>query len=162
LERIDYLGAVVAVFTSEQKIGDSYWYNINDLSKPFLVFLNHTNLIDKKHYNGKHVYYIGTYKPHEHRSFILSDEQLLEEWFAALQIIFPEFDPGLVEDQHVFRLKNAQHVVTTDYENRIPAQTTPLPGVYLANFSQVYPEDRGTNYAVRDGRRIAKTVINSL
>lgn len=162
LAGIDYLGAVVMVFTSEQKIGDAYWYNINDLTKPFLVFINHTNLIDRRNYAGRYVYYIGTYRPHEHRSFTLSDDQLSDEWFTELARIFPEFDRDKIEERHIFRLKNAQHIVTTDYEDRIPAMQTPLKHVWLANFSQIYPEDRGTNYAVREGTKAAQLITDSL
>jgi hypothetical protein len=34
--------------------------------------------------------------------------------------------------------------------------------VYLANFSQVFPEDRGTNFAVVEGEKIAARVQRDL
>ena len=36
-----------------------------------------------------------------------------------------------------------------------PGHETPVPGVFIASMAQVYPEDRGTNYAIRDGRKVA-------
>jgi hypothetical protein len=48
--------------------------------------------------------------------------------------------------------------VDTNYEEKIPDYKTPLPGVFLANFSQIFPEDRGTNFAVREGEKIAALV----
>jgi hypothetical protein len=33
--------------------------------------------------------------------------------------------------------------------------------LFLANFSQIYPEDRGTNYAVREGNKIAGMTMQS-
>jgi len=61
-------------------------------------------------------------------------------------------------DSRDFRFKAAQHIVDTDYEKKIPGCRTPLPGVFLANFSQVFPEDRGTNFAVREGEKVAEMV----
>jgi hypothetical protein len=52
--------------------------------------------------------------------------------------------------------------VGTDYEAKIPTYQTPLPGVFLANFSQIFPEDRGTNFAVQEGEKIADRVLQSL
>jgi hypothetical protein len=72
--------------------------------------------------------------------------------------MFPDFDAARAGERHVFRFKAAQHIVDTDYEKKIPDYRTPLPGVFLANFSQVFPEDRGTNYAVREGEKIAEMV----
>ena len=39
---------------------------------------------------------------------------------------------------------------------------TGVPGLILANTTQIYPEDRGTNYSVDLGNRIAATVIADL
>ena len=75
--------------------------------------------------------------------------------------IFPNFDPKKIREKHFFRFANAQHIVDTNYVNKIPDAKTPLKNVYLSNFSQIYPEDRGTNYAVREGKRIAEMILSS-
>ena len=159
LESIDYLGAISLVFVSQQAIGDYYWLNINRADAPFLVFIRHTKLVDKSWYNGNEVYYIGTYQPHDSPLFSMSEEEISGLWFGFLKKIYPQFDPALVMEKHLFKLKYAQHIVDTDYQSKIPEYQTPLPGVYLCNFSQVYPEDRGTNYAVREGLRIADLLL---
>ncbi len=161
LEQIHYLGAVLLVFSSPQSLSRAYWHNINDLSSPFLVFLQHTNLVDKATYGGQHVYYLGTYLPHEHRYFSDPEQSLYREFFAGLKKIFPEFQEDAIHEKYLFRFKNAQHIVDTNYETKIPSYETPLPNVYLANFSQIFPEDRGTNFAVREGMKIAKLVEKS-
>lgn len=163
LSSIDYLGAVLMVFTSKQKLSDYYWHQINDLDAPYLVLLDLTNLTQNtKPYDGKHVYYIGDYVPMEHELFSLSDEELKQRWFAGTKKLFPNFDQSQIDELHIFKFKDAQHIVNVGYEKKIPDYRTPLPNTYLANFSQIYPEDRGTNYAVRDGERIAEMVIEDL
>ena len=158
LRSIEYLGAICLVFTSGQNLGDFYWVNVNEPDAPFLVFLNHTRLMDKSHYRGQHVYYIGAYQPVDGRLFSLADDELTRLWWSYLEKMFPEFDPAQVGERHVFRFKAAQHIVDTEYEKKIPDYRTPLPGVFLANFSQVFPEDRGTNFAVREGLKIAEMI----
>lgn len=159
LQSIEYLGAVCLVFTSDQNLGDYYWVNVNEPDAPFLVFLNHTRWVGKSLYGGKHVYYIGAYLPPEGRMFALPNDELAHLWFRYLSKMFPEFDPQRVGEKHVFRFPAAQHIVDTNYEEKIPDYRTPLPGVFLANFSQIFPEDRGTNFAVREGNRIADLLL---
>ncbi|HEX4265690.1 MAG TPA: NAD(P)/FAD-dependent oxidoreductase [Verrucomicrobiae bacterium] len=158
LRAIDYLGAICMIFTSDQCLGDIYWTNVNEPGAPFLVFINHTRLVGTDDYQGRHVYYIGAYLPVDGRIFSLSDEELTKLWGDYLKKMFPEFNPARVEERHIFRFKAAQHVVDTDYEQKVPAFRTPLPGLFLANFSQLFPEDRGTNFSVRDGNKVAEMV----
>jgi protoporphyrinogen oxidase len=162
LRSIDYIGAVCMVFTSVQDLGNFYWVNINEPGAPFLVFLNHTRLIDASHYQGRHVYYLGAYTPADSATYRLDDAALKRSWWDYLKKMFPQFDTSRVEQSFVFRFNAAQHIVDSHYEQKIPDHRTPLPGVYLANFSQIFPEDRGTNYAVREGNAIARMVLEDL
>jgi protoporphyrinogen oxidase len=162
LRSIEYLGAVCLVFTSDQDLGDFYWVNVNEPDAPFLVFLNHTRLVGKGNYGGRNVYYIGAYLAPDGKVFSTPDDELAKSWFDYLPKLFPAFDPARVGERHVFRFRAAQHIVDTDYEARIPAYQTPLPGVFLANFSQIFPEDRGTNFAVREGEKIASKIKEAM
>ena len=57
---------------------------------------------------------------------------------------------------------SAQPIIPLNYSERIPDHRTGLPGLYLANTTQIYPEDRGTNYSVRLGNQIAALVADDL
>lgn len=161
LNSIDYLGAVLLVFSSSQDISHFYWHNINNLDSPFLVFINHTKLVPNSWYNDQNIYYIGAYVPHDHDLFSLSDSAIKDLWFSYLKKIFPEFDLKNLRESAIFKLKYAQHIVDCNYKNKIPSYATDLDGVYLVNFSQIYPEDRGTNFAVREGKKIADIIFSS-
>jgi len=158
LNSINYLGARLLIFSSDQEISPYYWHNVNDLDLPFLVFIHHTKLIDKSNYGNKYIYYIATYVPHDHELFACDDKQLEDLWFNSLKQIFPDFETKKIHEKHFFRFANAQHIVDRNYVKKIPNQKTPLKNVYLSNFSQIYPEDRGTNYAVREGKRVADAI----
>ncbi|MCU1545991.1 MAG: amine oxidase, partial [Homoserinimonas sp.] len=120
------------------------------------------SLIGVENTGGRHIYYIGDYVPNDSPLMKLNDEELRAKWFAGVKRLFPKFSEESVIESHAFRFRNAQHIVDVTYESRIPSMETPLPGYFLANFSQVFPEDRGTNYAVRDGLKVAELIKASL
>lgn len=149
LDKVDYLGAVTMVFTSKQNLSPYYWHNINDINSPFLAFIQHSNLMGKKNY-GTNVYYLGTYG---------DSEQNIEGWFKYLKNIFPEFEEKLVDRKWIFRFKHAQHIVDTNYQLRIKNYESKNNKIIYANFAQIYPEDRGVNFAVREGKRAADAIL---
>lgn len=151
IKGVEYLGAICVVFTSNQSLSPYYWHNINDTESPFVAFIQHTNLVDKKNYGNENVYYLGKYLANDQLEE--KDENIKKKYFDYLQKIFPKFDKKQVEKTWVFKLKNAQHIVTTDY--KVPPYKV-SEKVYQANFAQVYPEDRGMNFAVREGKKIVK------
>jgi len=162
LRSIGYLGAICLVFTSDQSLGDFYWVNVNEPDAPFLVFIQQTNLVNASSYGGKHVYYIGAYLQVDEPRFKMTDEELSRLWLGYLPKLYPAFDASRINEKFVFRFRAAQHIVDTDYEKKIPDYKTPLPGVYLANFSQIFPEDRGTNFAILEGEKVAGLVKQEL
>ncbi len=163
LRSIDYLDACVQVFATPQKFTPYYWHNINTPNAPFVVFLSLTNLVGSEKFGGLNIYYIGAYVPAEHAYVSMDAGELKQRWYGELKKVFPEFDPAFVVDDGVFRLRNAQHIVDIGFEdNKLLAHDTPCPGVLMCNFSQIYPMDRGTNYAVRDGDRMAEKLMASL
>lgn len=155
LSAIVYIGAVVMVFTSDQKISPFYWHNINDPKIPFLVLLSNTVLTGADVYDGKNVYYVGFYAGHEHAYFSQSEDSILSEWEQGIKRMFPEFDPSQIRAKALFKFANAQHIVDLGYEDKIPGHESVVPGVYLANYSQIYPDDRGINFAVQEGNKMA-------
>ncbi len=60
----------------------------------------------------------------------------------------------------LFKAPFAQPVIPTNYSKMIPSMITPLKNIYLANMQQVYPWDRGTNYAVELGEKVSKLITN--
>jgi hypothetical protein len=71
----------------------------------------------------------------------------------------PDFSPSWVADRWLHREAAAQPIVTVGYHGGIPTLDTGVPGLVLANTTQIYPEDRGTNYAVRLGEDAARALL---
>jgi len=157
------LGAVNLILSLKKKFfkDNTYWLNINDRSYPFLALVEHTNYMDSEFYNGEHLLYIGNYLSHDHDYFLKNGEELLKIFIPYLKRINKKFERSIINKYWVFKTAFAQPVITTNYSLKIPPMTTPVKGVFLANIQQVYPHDRGTNYAVELGEKVAELVNNS-
>jgi protoporphyrinogen oxidase len=114
-------------------------------------------LVNKKQYNNKHIYYLGNYVPQDHKYFEWSDEKIKKEFLDYLKNIFTDFDKKQIEEIKVFKFKYAQHIVTKNYK-------TPKYKVgenrYNLNFAQIYPEDRGINFAVKEAKKLVKVIVS--
>jgi protoporphyrinogen oxidase len=153
------LGAVVMVLALKRPISEKgyYWFNIpKSAGFPFLALVEHTNYIGKEHYGGDNIVYIGDYLENDHEYFKLSPEELLERFMPGIQRINPDFSKDWIRKIWVNKTNYAQPVPFVNHSVHIPAIQTPLKGLYFASMSQVYPWDRGTNFAVEIGRRAAK------
>jgi protoporphyrinogen oxidase len=158
LSSTTYQGAVVMLLQMTRKLSDTYWLNIGDARLPFTGIIEHTNFIGPEHYGGSHFVYLGKYVDWDHPYVAMTDDELLTEYEPSLRLVNPEFSRDWVERFWVFRARAAQPIITLNYSERIPDHHTPVEGLYLANTSQIYPEDRGTNYSVDLGNRIARLV----
>jgi protoporphyrinogen oxidase len=76
--------------------------------------------------------------------------------------MFPDFDPSWVIKSNVWRADFSQPVVQRQHSSLVPAMRTELTNLFLATMGQIYPEDRGTNYAVRSGNEAAEQIASSL
>jgi protoporphyrinogen oxidase len=156
-----YGAHAVILGLNRQLMDGTYWLNIHDPDFPFLTVVEHTNYMPLEDYNGLHVVYLGNYLPMTDPLFNRPDADVLKEFLTALRRVNPAFDESWVVESHVFKAPFAQPIVTVDYHEHIPPHTTPLPGVYLANMFQVYPEDRGQNYSVKMANRVAAQMLSA-
>ena len=157
-----YQGAVVVLLELRQQLSGTYWLNIGDARLPFTGIIEHTNLIGPEHYGGAHLVYAGKYLDWDHPWVTMSDEELLDEIEPSLRLVNPAFDRSWITRFWVFKAPAAQPVVSLRYGETLPEHRTPITGLYLANMSQIYPEDRGTNYAVQLGNDIASIVATDI
>lgn len=157
LHRLQSLGAVVMVLALKYKLTDHfYWMQGMDKREvPFLALVEHTNFIDRQHYGGDNLVYCGDYLPADHAYFQMSEDELLAHFLPALRHFNPNFTPDWVQATWLHREAYAQPVVGLNHSAVIPPLATPLHGLYWASMSQVYPWDRGTNFAVELGQRVA-------
>jgi protoporphyrinogen oxidase len=159
------IGAICVVLALKQSLltDGTYWLNLPATTAdkrtsqfPFLALVEHTNWMDKAHYNNDVLIYCGDYIPPDHDYFRMSESEIVERFSSALTQFNPAFKPEWIRKAWVWRAPYAQPVPGVNHSQKIPPLQTPLPGVIWASMSQVYPWDRGTNYAVEIGREAAR------
>jgi protoporphyrinogen oxidase len=155
LGAIEYHAALCLLLELDRRFSPFYWTNVADRRLPFVGLIEQTNFIEPEHYGGRRFLYVANYLAAGHELLELDADALLERYLAGLQAVSPQFQRSWVKAQWLFREPHAQPIVTVGYRERIPPLETPAAGLLLANTTQIYPEDRGTNYAVRDGERAA-------
>ncbi|MFZ5353370.1 MAG: NAD(P)/FAD-dependent oxidoreductase [Bacillota bacterium] len=158
---IEYTSVACTVLILNRSFSEYYWMNIGDESIPFGGLIEHTNLLDKEGYGDKQLLYISNYLFSDSKYYSMDDKQLVKEYIPHLKRINPEFDESWIEDSITFRDLYAQPVIPLDYSALKPAYKTPAEGLYTASMCSIYPEDRGVNYAVREGINVAKKLLEN-
>ena len=153
------VGALTLILALDRPVTERmYWVNLPTGQFPFIAFVEHTNYQAPEHYGGDHIVYLGDYPAPEHRYFRMTKEEVLAEFLPHMTKFNPDFDPSWVRKSWLFREEYAQPVVPVNYSQQIPSIRTPVPGLYFASMSHVYPWDRGSNYAVEMGQKLAQMV----
>jgi protoporphyrinogen oxidase len=138
---------------------DIYWLSIADAGYPFLAAVEHTNYIPASEYGDRHLLYLGNYLPMDHPLMHATPQAALEQFLPHLSRLNPAFSRDWIREYWGFAAPFAQPIVTTEYRAHIPPHETPLPGLYLANMFQVYPQDRGQNYSIALANKLAKRLL---
>ena len=145
------LGAVVLVVSLKHQLSREgyYWFNLpKSAGFPFLALVEHTNFQPAEKFGGEHLIYCGDYLSTNHEYFSMNAEELLQKFMPSFTRINPDFKPKWVNRVWLKKATYAQPVPLVNHSRNIPAIKTPLEGLYFASMSQVYPYDRGTNFAV--------------
>ena len=136
----------------------TYWLNICDPKFPITAIVEHTNFMEKKYYKNEHLVYLGNYLPRDHPFMSMDKKDLLKKYDPLLRKINKKYKSNLIGTQ-LFSVPFAQPIIPINYSKIMPKFKTPLKNIYLANIQQVYPWDRGTNYAVELGEKVADAIL---
>ena len=161
LDGIEYHTALCLLLELDRSFTPYYWTNIADPTLPFVGVIEHTNLIEPDRYGGRRFLYIANYLAPGDELLSLDADELLAHYAPGLRRINPGFEQSWVKARWLHREPAAQPIVTVGYGERIPPLRTGVHGLVLANTTQIYPEDRGTNYAVRLGSDAADALLGN-
>jgi protoporphyrinogen oxidase len=154
LDRVRYQWATCLVLALDRPLSDFYWLSIGD-DLPFVACVEHTNFMPPERYGGNRVVYLSNYVAPDHPVLQMDADAVLESYLAGIRAINPAFDPSWVREKWLFKDPGGQPVITTHYTRSIPDMRTGITGLYLSNTTQVYPEDRGQNYSLLLGEKVA-------
>lgn len=159
--QIQFLGNVCLILRLRYSLSSTYWLNVADPSFPYVGIIEHTNFDTPANYGGEHIAYMSKYLPTSAPLYQMSDPEVLEFSIPFLKKMFPKFDEReWLLGYFVWRAPYSQPITGLHYSASIPALKTPIEHVWLATMAQIYPEDRGTNYAIQSGREAARAMMS--
>lgn len=156
LDKIKYIGNVCLTLELSRSLSDTYWINVVDPEFPFVGLIEHTNFEPITSYGGRHIVYLSKYLPTTDALYKMNAREFLDYSLPYIQKMFPKFDPEWITDYHLYKAEYSQPIVGKHYSSLIPSAMTPIKDLWLSTMAQIYPEDRGTNYAIREGRKIGQ------
>ncbi len=156
---IEYFAALCLVLELDRKFHDYYWTNVADEDMKFIGLIEHSNLVGPEHYGGRHFLYVANYLPRDDELMKLDLDQLMDVYEPGLKKVNPAFTREWIKGSWLFKEPAGQPLVMPNYPQRMPPYSTGVPGLYMANTTQVYPDDRGTNYAVREADEVVKELL---
>jgi protoporphyrinogen oxidase len=143
-----------------RSLSDIYWLNISDPEVPFGGVIEHTNFIPPSEYQGYHIVYLFKYLTTDHPYYTMSKTELFQTYLPALRRIFPDFKETWVEQSFLMKADYATPVYAFKYSSIKPPFETPTKDLYLANTSQIYPEDRNTSNGIMIGMEVVKRLLS--
>lgn len=148
---VDNIAVVCVIVKLAKALSDNFWVNINDPDMDIPGLVEYTNLQPL----DKHILYVPYYLPGDHPSYAQRDE-----WFTArvcryLRTINPEIREEDILDVRASRYRFAQPICEPGFADKLPPAELPLKGLWVADTSYYYPEDRGISESIEFGRKLA-------
>ena len=145
--------AVVCVIVKLRKpVTENFWLNTNDPDMDIPGVVEYTNLRPLDH----HVVYVPFYLPGEHPKYQEPDEVFLAKVKRYLMKINPALTEADFIDARASRYRYAQPICEPGYLDKLPPVGLPVRGLWVADTSYYYPEDRGISESIGFGRNMAK------
>lgn len=148
--------AVVCVIVKLRKqLTDNFWLNTNDPEMDIPGIVEYSNLRPMEH----SIIYVPFYMPGEHLKFAEPDNVFLEK----VRRYFKKINPNLCEEDFIdiraSRYRFAQPIGVPAYLDTIPSAKLAIDGLWVADTSYYYPEDRGISESIDFGRKMAKDAV---
>jgi len=156
---IEYFAALCLLCEIDRRFHPYYWTNVADTDLGFIGLIEQTNLVPPERYDGRRFLYVANYLPRDHELLTKTMDELLAFYEPGLRKVNPDYSRDWIKQSWMFREPAGQPVVRPNYRDRMPAYETGVPGLLLANTTQVYPDDRGTNYAVREAEECVSLLL---
>jgi protoporphyrinogen oxidase len=145
--------AVVCVIVKLKKqVTENFWLNTNDPEMDIPGLVEYTNLRPL----AGHIVYVPFYMPAEHPKYQEADDVFLDKVRRYLRKINPELEESDFLELRASRYRYAQPICEPGFLDRFPPAALPVEGLWVADTSYYYPEDRGISESIDFGRNMAR------
>jgi protoporphyrinogen oxidase len=151
LRSVDNIAVVCVLAKLKKRFTENFWLNINDKRIDIPGFVEQSNLRPLE----DHVVYAPYYMPGDHEKFSEGDEAFIDKVCSFLRMINPELSDDDITAVRVFRYRFAQPICGPEFLSKLPPIDLPIEGLFVADTSYYYPEDRTISESVNLAHRIA-------
>lgn len=155
-QAIDNIAIVCVIVKLRRPLSQYFWLNTNDPNMEIPGVIEYTNLRPF----DNHLVYAPFYMPAEYRKFQQSNQAFMDEVKNYLQQINRSLKDDDFIAMHASRYRYAQPICTPGFLDRLPPVKLPVKGLWAADTSYYYPEDRGISESVSFGRRMARDAVS--
>lgn len=153
ISAIQNIPVACVILKLKQPLSENFWMNINDASIEIPGVIEYSNLNSM----SPSVLYAPFYMPKTHPKWAKSNDALIDEVISYLHKLNPAFSPEWVLARHCHRYEFAQTICPPGFYDLLPSMKTPVAGLYMADTSYYYPEDRSINESIA----VAKTLVDA-
>jgi protoporphyrinogen oxidase len=137
LSDLEYQGVICASILLKRSLSPYYVTNITDSWIPFTAVIEMSALVDKEEFGGRSLVYLPKYVASDDPAFTRSDEELKNEWLAALAKMHPSIKPEDILTFNVSRMRHVHALPTLDYSTSMPPMRTSVDCIHLVNSAQI-------------------------
>lgn len=154
-ESVKNIAVVCVIAKLRKRVTENFWLNTNDpeMDIPGLVEYSNLRPLDQ------HIVYVPFYVPGEHPLFAEPDQAFLDKVRTYLKKINPDLGDEDFIELRASRYRYAQPICEPGYLDRLPPVALPVQGLWVADTSYYYPEDRGISESIGFGREMAKAAV---
>ncbi len=157
--QVEYLGIVCASVLLKKPLSQYYVTNITDSWVPMTAVIEMTAIVDPAELNGHSLVYLPKYVPAEHELFERSDEDIQNDFLAALERMYPNFTRDDVIDFKISRVRSVMAIPTLGYSDLLPPMRSSVEGLYIVNSSYILKGNLNVNETITIGEEAMKTVL---
>lgn len=137
LDGLTYQGIVCASVLLTKPLAGYYVTNITDGWVPFTAVIEMTALVPPAEFGGRHLVYLPKYVAPDDPLFDEPNDSIRARFLAALQRMYPHFDPADVVAFQVSRVRHVFAVTTLNYSDAVPPVDSGVPGVHIVTAAQI-------------------------
>ncbi len=132
-----YMGIVCVSLVLDRPLGSFYVTNLTDEWVPFSAVIDMAAVVDRSQFGGRGLVYLPKYVPPGDPLFDRTDDDVVAEFVAALERMYPDFSASRVVEARVSRAPAVFAMPTLGYSQSVPAVSTSVPGLYTVNSAQI-------------------------
>lgn len=151
-KQVENIGVVCLLFKLKKRVTNNFWLNISDVNLDIPGIIEMSNLRPLP----EHTVYIPYYMPQSLEKFKWSDEKFITEAKSYLKKLNPDLNDNDIIDSHVSRYAFAQPICQPDFAHYLPPMRSAIDGLFIADTSYYYPEDRSISESIDLGKRLAE------